>query len=72
MLFRSPVKELRGYKKVYLEPGKSAVVTMTLPASSFEYYDVEKHDFTRDPGLYNIMLGFSSRDIKASRQLTVK
>ncbi len=67
-----PVKELRGYKKVYLEPGKSAVVTMTLPASSFEYYDVEKHDFTRDPGLYNIMLGFSSRDIKASRQLTVK
>ena len=45
---------------------------MTLPASSFEYYDTDRHDFTKDPGLYNVMLGFSSRDIKATGKLTVK
>lgn len=67
-----PVRELRGYRKVFLEPGKSAEVTMTLPADSFRYYDTARHAFTADPGLYNIMLGFSSRDIKSTRQLTVK
>ena len=64
-----PVKELRGYKKVYLQPGKSADVTITLPADAFKFYDVDTHDFEFDRGLYNVMLGFSSRDIKATRNI---
>ena len=64
-----PVKELRGYKKVYLQPGKSADVTITLPADAFKFYDVDTHDFEFYRGLYNVMLGFSSRDIKATRNI---
>lgn len=67
-----PVRELRGYKKVYLEPGKSAEVSITLPASSFTYYDTNSHDFVKDSGLYNIGVGFSSRDIKNTKQLNIK
>lgn len=67
-----PVRELRGYKKVYLEPGKSADVVITLPSSAFTYYDVESHDFVKDPGLYNVSVGFSSRDIKNTRQINIQ
>lgn len=67
-----PVRELRGYKKVYLEPGKSADVVITLPSSAFTYYDVESHDFVKDPGLYNVSVGFSSRDTKNTRQINVR
>ena len=67
-----PVRELRGYKKVYLEPGKSADVVITLPSSAFTYYDVESHDFVKDSGLYNVSVGFSSRDTKNTRQINVR
>ena len=35
------------------------------------YYDENKHDFTTDRGLYDIMLGFSSRDIKMKKSITL-
>lgn len=62
-----PSKELRGFSKVELKPGEKRTVKIVLPKDAFSYYDVNVHRFVKDPGVYNIMLGFSSRDIVVSK-----
>lgn len=70
-IIERPVKELRGFDKISLKPGESKTVKLTLPRESFMYYDENKHDFTTDRGLYDIMLGFSSRDIKMKKSINL-
>ena len=64
-----PEKELRKFEKVFLQAGESTTVKMTLPKESFMYFDVNSTKFVTDPGTYNIMLGFSSRDIKIQKNI---
>ncbi len=64
-----PEKELRKFEKVFLKAGESSTVKMTLPKESFMYFDVNSKKFTADPGTYNILLGFSSRDIKLQKNI---
>ena len=59
-----PVKELKGFAKVALEPGESKTVQMKLDPRSFQYYDVEAKDWAADSGVYQVLLGASSRDIR--------
>ena len=67
-----PEKELKGFKKVFLEPGEEKTVEIELDKRSFAYYNVELHDWHAHTGKYNILVGASSRDIrlKATVQLT--
>lgn len=67
-----PVKELRDFAKVFLKAGESRQLTFTLQPSAFSYYDVTSHDFVVDPGQYNIMLGFSSRDIRTEQRVNIE
>ncbi|MBQ6224705.1 MAG: fibronectin type III-like domain-contianing protein [Bacteroidaceae bacterium] len=67
-----PLKELRDFAKVYLRAGESQQVTFNLKPDAFTYYDVNQHDFIYDAGQYNIMLGFSSRDIQQTCSTTLK
>lgn len=62
-----PEKELRKFAKVFLKAGESQTVNMVLPKESFMYFDVNSKKFVTDPGTHNILLGFSSRDIKAQK-----
>ena len=50
------VRELKNYEKIYLEPGESKTVTMTLDKGAFSYYDVTEgvKDFVVDNGTYTI------------------
>ena len=64
-----PEKELRKFEKIFLKAGESTTVKMTLPKESFMYFNVNRTQFVTDPGIYNIMLGFSSRDIKAQKNI---
>ncbi|MBE9048674.1 glycoside hydrolase family 3 C-terminal domain-containing protein, partial [Pleurocapsales cyanobacterium LEGE 10410] len=59
-----PVRELKGFEKVWLEAGDSANVIIRLDASAFQYYHPEELAWTLDPGEYEIQVGTSSRDIK--------
>lgn len=59
-----PVKELRDFTKVSLDPGETKKVTLTLPRRAFAYYDVKKKQWKADNGEYEIMVGSSSRDIR--------
>lgn len=66
-----PEKELKKFKKVALKKGESTTVKMTIPKDAFTYYSVDKKNFVKDAGTYNIMVGFSSRDIKAQKTIQV-
>ncbi len=66
-----PEKELKNFKKVFLKSGESQSVEVKLPKEAFTYYDVNTKDFVKDSGTYNIMLGFSSRDIKLRKSVAI-
>ena len=59
-----PPKELKGFRRVLLEPGKSQTVNFTLDRQSFAYYDSTKHDWVVEPGRFEVLVGASSRDIR--------
>lgn len=60
-----PVKELKGFEKVLLEPGESRTVTFTVSRSDLEFFDDGRHEWTAEPGRFNAYVGTSSADIKA-------
>lgn len=66
-----PEKELKKFEKVFLKAGKSTSVKMIVPQEAFTYFDVNSKKFVNDPGNYNVMVGFSSRDIKAQKSIRI-
>ena len=60
-----PVKELKGFDKVYLEPGESKVVEFTLDRSALSFFDEASHSWVAEPGDFQVLVGSSSRDIRA-------
>lgn len=58
-----PPKQLAGYSKVFLRPGRSVRVTLKAAPRSFSYWDTTTHGWRATPGLYRILVGESSRDI---------
>lgn len=67
-----PVKELKGFKKLWLKPGESQTVTFEITPSALAFYDIHM-DYTVEPGEFDIMVGNSSNsnDLKTIT-LTVK
>ena len=66
-----PEKELKGFEKVYLEPGESATVRFTLDRRALSFFDAEAHDWKAEPGEFHALLGTSSRDIRADLAFTL-
>ncbi|HVM72133.1 MAG TPA: glycoside hydrolase family 3 N-terminal domain-containing protein [Anaerolineales bacterium] len=58
-----PVKELKGYKRLTLQPGQSRRLTFRLPVNQLAFYDDEMH-LVVEPGRIRVMLGSSSADIR--------
>ncbi|SFF06352.1 beta-glucosidase [Chitinophaga sp. CF118] len=54
-----PVKELKGFKKISLEPGQSQTVTFTIDAEALSFYDKNMNWIT-EPGTFTIMVGTAS------------
>jgi beta-glucosidase len=65
---RRPAKELKGFARVSLGPSETKQVTVTIDHHAFAYYDVKKHDWSVDPGDFDLYVGRSSAQI----ELTVK
>jgi beta-glucosidase len=56
-----PIKELKGFRKVYLKPGETTTVTLDITPDALAFFDVNmKH--VVEPGDFSIMIGTSSRD----------
>jgi beta-glucosidase len=56
-----PLKELKGFRRVWLEPGESRTVSFDITPELLAFYDVNMK-FTVEPGDFDIMIGASSRD----------
>ncbi|WP_145152912.1 beta-glucosidase [Paenibacillus xylanexedens] len=67
-----PVKELKAFAKVALEPGESEVVSFTLNKRSFAYYNVDMKDWHVETGEFEIQVGSSSRDIHVHTRVNVE
>jgi beta-glucosidase len=66
-----PPKELKGFKKVNLEPGASAVVEFTLDERALSFYDPYRSQWVAEPGAFEVLFGSSSRDIRAQGAFTL-
>lgn len=65
-----PVKELKNFRKVFLQPGEEKEITFQLTRKDFCSYD-EKKGWVVEPGLFKVLLGVSSRDIRCTLDLPV-
>lgn len=65
-----PSKELRGFAKVLLEPGECKTVTLTLAARDLSYYEERLHDWFAPSGVYEVMVGRASDDIRLTAELS--
>ncbi|MBO4536753.1 MAG: glycoside hydrolase family 3 C-terminal domain-containing protein [Bacteroidales bacterium] len=61
-----PVKELKGFCKVWLEPGETKSVSVDLTRESLSYFDAGNHRWTAEPGRFDVLVGASSADIRGS------
>jgi beta-glucosidase len=66
-----PVKELKGFAIVALDPRQEKEITMRLNSRSFAWYDVSKKDWRVEPGNFVIMAGSSSTDIRLKTDLLI-
>lgn len=66
-----PVRELKGFEKIWLEPGETKVVTFRLCERDFAYYDTKAQAFVVDADTFFVEIGRSSRDICLRESLTV-
>lgn len=61
-LFR-PFQEIKGFRKVFLNPGEKRTVTIPLDRSAFAFYDPKGHGWRSEKGSFSLLVGSSSRDI---------
>lgn len=69
---KRPKQELKGFDKIYLEPGEEKTAFFTLDKRSFAYYHEGIHDWYAEGGSYEIRIGASSRDIRLTGRLTLE
>jgi beta-glucosidase len=58
-----PEKELKGFKKVFLQPGEKQTVSIPFAQNAFAFYDPDKKGWDAEKGDFKILIGGSSRDI---------
>jgi beta-glucosidase len=66
-----PVKELKGYERISLEPGESKSVTIRLTPEELSMFNRDMHQVV-EPGIFEVMIGASSQDIRLKGQFEVK
>lgn len=66
-----PVKELKSFAKVFLQPGETKRVSLTLNRRSFSYYDVKNKQWTAEPGDFAILVGSSSTQIELTGKFSL-
>ena len=64
--YSRPVKELKGFRRIFLKKGESREVTITLDEKSLQFYDMQGTPVF-EPGEFDIMMGANSRDVQTKR-----
>jgi beta-glucosidase len=56
-----PVKELKGFQRITLEPGETRTIALDISPEHLAFYDIDMN-YVVEPGEFEIMIGNSSRD----------
>ncbi len=67
-----PVVQLKEFAKVPLQPGESRSLEFALNRRAFAYWDVQRHAWHVEPGDFEILIGASSRDIRATARVRIE
>lgn len=67
-----PLKELKGFEKVFLAPGETKQVSVKLDRDAFRYFSEKKSDWVFEPGDFEIWVGASSADIRLKGHLHLR
>jgi beta-glucosidase len=66
-----PLKELKGFEKVSLKPGETKKVSIELHSADFSFWSTTKHAWEAKPGLFRILVGASSADIRLTGEIKI-
>lgn len=66
-----PIRELRGFEKIALEPGEEKEVIFTLDMRAFAYWNTQIHDWFVQDGDYRIQIGRNAEDMVLEETVTV-
>ncbi len=66
------VKDLRGFKKIYLEPGETKTVEFILGPNEFYHYSEQSRSYEIDPGTYHVRIGGSSDNLSLSKSFDIR
>jgi beta-glucosidase len=66
-----PAQELRGFKRVALQPGETKTVQIPLAASTLGYWDTNQNSSVVEPGKLELRLGASSADIRLKKTVAI-
>ena len=58
-----PVKELKAFQKVFLQPGESQDVTLTIGCDALSFYNEAKGEWTAEPGAFEALVGTASDNL---------
>lgn len=61
-----PVKELKGFEKIFLEPGEEKIVRFKISPEMLRHYNYDLQ-LVAEPGDFEVMIGTNSRDVKTAR-----
>lgn len=67
-----PYKELKGFRKVYLQPGETKEVTITIGNDALSFYDDKTASWTAEPGQFEALVGNASDNIVSKVAFTLK
>lgn len=66
-----PVRELRGFSRVSLQPGESAAVAISLDQRAFSFWSTRLGRFVVEAGEFEIGIGHNSRDLPLTEVITI-
>ena len=67
-----PVKELKGFKKINLEPGETKTVEFVIEPDMLKFFDDAKHEWVLEKGKFTAFVGASSKDIRSQVSFEVR
>jgi len=65
-----PIKELKGFAKVFLEPGESKQISISLTKRDLSFWDVNTNDWLAEPGMFEVQLGTALDNIHQKASFT--
>ena len=61
-----PVKELKAFRKVALQPGETQEVVFEIGTDALSFFDADRHEWVAEPGEFELLIGSSSADIRSN------